>query len=133
MRAVLCKAFGPPDTLTVEEVAPPALRPGTVRVAVHAAGVNFGDTLMIEGKYQEKPPFPFVPGFEIAGTVLEAAPEVTTLRPGDRVMGTSDNGGYADEAVVPEGNLVTLPDGMDFAVAAGFAVAYGTSHGALDW
>jgi NADPH2:quinone reductase len=133
MRALLCKAFGPPESLVLEEVAAPPLRPGTARVAIHAAGVNFGDTLMIEGRYQEKPPFPFAPGFEIAGTILEAAPEVTALGPGDRVMGTVAHGGYADEAVVPAGELTRIPDAMDFGTAAGFPVAYGTSHGALDW
>ena len=133
MRAVLCKAFGPPESLVVEETPSPALRAGTVRVAVHAAGINFGDTLMIEGKYQEKPPFPFTPGFEIAGEIVEIGAGVTELKPGDRVMGTSENGGYAEEAVVPAGNLSVIPDAMPYDVAAGFPVAYGTSHGALDW
>src|SRR5579859_6280979 len=96
MRAVLCKAFGPPESLVVEETPAPALREGAVLVAVHAAGINFGDTLMIEGKYQEKPPFPFTPGFEIAGEVVEIGAGVTDLKPGDRVMGTSENGGYAE-------------------------------------
>lgn len=133
MRAVLCKAFGEPEDLVVEDVAPPALREGAARVAVHAAGVNFGDTLMVAGKYQEKPPFPFTPGFEIAGEVIETAPGVTTVKAGDRVMGTAEFGGYADEAVIPADNLTRIPDGMDYAIAAGFPVAYGTSHGALDW
>jgi NADPH2:quinone reductase len=133
MRAVLCKAFGPPESLVVEETPSPALREGAVRVAVHAAGINFGDTLMIEGKYQEKPPFPFTPGFEIAGEVVEIGAGVTELKQGDRVMGTSENGGYAEEAAVPAGNLSVIPDAMPYDVAAGFPVAYGTSHGALDW
>jgi NADPH2:quinone reductase len=133
MRAVLCKAFGEPEDLVVETVAAPSLGAGDARVAVHAAGVNFGDTLMIAGKYQEKPPFPFTPGFEIAGEVIEVAPGVTHVKPGDRVMGTADKGGYADEAVLPAANLTRIPDSMDFATAAGFPVAYGTSHGALDW
>ncbi len=133
MRAVLCKAFGEPEDLVVEDVSPPELSPGGARVAVHAAGVNFGDTLMIAGKYQEKPPFPFTPGFEIAGEILEVAAGVTHVKPGDRVMGTGDKGGYADEAVMPAANLTRIPDSMDYATAAGFPVAYGTSHGALDW
>src|SRR5690348_11511383 len=132
MRAVLCKAFGKPDSLVVEEVAPPPLRPGTARVAVHAAGVNFGDTLMVAGSYQEKPPFPFTPGFEIAGEILEVAEE-GALKPGDRVLGTMEHGGYADEAVAPAANLTHIPDSMDFVTAAAFPVAYGTSHGALEW
>ncbi len=133
MRAVLCKAFGGPESLVVETIAAPPLRPGTARVAVHAAGVNFGDTLMIAGTYQEKPPFPFIPGFEIGGEVIEVAPDVATLQPGDRVMGTLSHGAYADEAVVAAEELTTIPAGMDYDVAAGFSVAYGTSHGALDW
>jgi NADPH2:quinone reductase len=133
MRAVLCKAFGGPESLVVETIAAPPLQPGTARVAVHAAGVNFGDTLMIAGTYQEKPPFPFTPGFEIGGEVIEVAPDVDTLRPGDRVMGTLSHGGYADEAVVPAEELTVIPAGMDCQIAAGFPVAYGTSHGALDW
>src|SRR5258708_39256812 len=98
MRAVLCKAFGDGDSLVIEEVASPPLRPGTARVAVHAAGVNFGDTLMVAGRYQEKPPFPFTPGFEIGGEALEVAPGVTGLAAGDRVMGTLPYGGYPDQA-----------------------------------
>jgi NADPH2:quinone reductase len=133
MRAVLCKAFGGPESLVVETIAAPPLRPGTARVAVHAAGVNFGDTLMIAGTYQEKPPFPFTPGFEIGGEVIEVAPDVATLRSGDRVMGTLSHGGYADEAVVAAEELTPIPAGMDYQTAAGFPVAYGTSHGALDW
>ena len=133
MRAVLCKAFGEPDSLMVEEIAAPPLRPGGARVAVHAAGVNFGDTLMVAGTYQEKPPFPFTPGFEIGGEVIEVAADVTGLKPGDRVMGTLPHGGYADEAVVAAADLTPIPAAMDYAVAAGFPVAYGTSHGALDW
>jgi NADPH2:quinone reductase len=133
VRAVLCKAFGEPEDLVVEDIASPGLSAGGVRVAVHAAGVNFGDTLMIAGKYQEKPPFPFTPGFEIAGEIIEVAPGVTQLKPGDRVMGTTDKGGYADEAVLPADNLTRIPDRMDYATAAGFPVAYGTSHGALAW
>src|SRR5260221_14162699 len=122
MRAVLCKAFGDGDSLVIEEVASPPLRPGTARVAVHAAGVNFGDTLMIAGTYQEKPPFPFTPGFEIAGEVIEVAPDVVTLRPGDRVMGTLSHGGYADEAVVAAEELTPIPAGLGYPVAAGFPV-----------
>src|SRR6185437_6293505 len=133
MRAVLCKAFGEPDSLMVEEIAAPPLRPGGARVAVHAAGVNFGDTLMVAGTYQEKPPFPFTPGFEIGGEVIEVAADVTGLKPGDRVMGTLPHGGYADEAVVAVADLTPIPAAMDYAVAAGFPVVYGTSHGALDW
>jgi NADPH2:quinone reductase len=133
MRAVLCSAFGEPESLIVGEAPAPPLQPGTARVAVHAAGVNFADTLMIAGTYQEKPAFPFTPGLEIAGEIVETAPDVADLCVGDRVLGTIAYGGYADEAVVPADNLTPIPDSMDYVTAAGFTVAYGTSHGALDW
>jgi NADPH2:quinone reductase len=133
MRAIRCSEFGDGTNLVVEEVAPPPLRPGAARIAVHAAGVNFADTLMVAGTYQEKPPFPFTPGLEISGQIIEAASDVQDLRPGDRVFGTIENGGYADEAVLPSGNLTRIPDSMDYVTAASFPVVYGTSHGALDW
>src|ERR1700755_2972487 len=79
MKAMLCKAFGPPESLVLEELPSKPLAPGHVRIAVHAAGVNFPDVLMIQGKYQYKPPFPFAPGSEVAGEVVEVAPDVTSL------------------------------------------------------
>jgi NADPH2:quinone reductase len=133
MRAVLCKEWGEPDRLVIEEVPSPPLPPGAVRVAVHAAGVNFADLLIIAGRYQEKPALPFTPGFEIAGTIIETAPDVTEVAVGDRVMGTSGIGGFATEAVLPIDAIFRIPDTMDFVTAAGFPIAYGTSHGALDW
>jgi NADPH2:quinone reductase len=133
MRAVLCKELGNPDALRLEELPSPPLTDGAVRVAIHAAGVNFADTLVIAGQYQEKPPLPFAPGLEIAGIVSETRSGAQRLKPGDRVLGTVPFGGYADEAVVPEQNLYRIPDAMEFITAAGFPVAYGTSHGALDW
>lgn len=131
MRAVLCDRFGPPETLRVEDIAAPPLAAGQVRIAVAAAGVNFADILMVAGKYQEKAPFPFVPGFEIAGTVRETAPDVSGLKIGDRVIGVCDRGGYADEAICAAHEVFALPEGMDFVTAAGFPVAYGTSEIAL--
>lgn len=126
MRAVICPAFG--DTLTVIELAPPALPPGGVRIAVHAAAANFADSLMVAGKYQEKLTPPFTPGMEAAGVVLETAPGVDTCAPGDRVMAMLNGGGFADEAVTPAENVMVIPDSMDFVTAAGFPVAWGTSH-----
>jgi NADPH2:quinone reductase len=134
MRAVLCKEIADPAVLSVEEnVPPPPLSDGSVRVAVHAAGVNFADTLVITGQYQEKPPLPFSPGLELAGTVIETAPGVAAVRPGDRVMGVAGFGTFAEEAVLAADAVFRIPDSMDFVTAAGFPVAYGTSHGALDW
>lgn len=130
MKVVLCKAFGPPGDLVVEDVPSPDLGEGQVRVAVHACGVNFPDTLIIAGKYQLRPDFPFVPGGEAAGEVTEAGPGVAGFKPGDRVIRLGGWGGYAEELVAPESELTQLPDFMDFVTAAGFSIVYGTSwHG----
>ena len=83
MRAVLCREFGSVETLKLSELPPPAIASGSVRVAVHAIGVNFADLLIVQGKYQEKPPLPFSPGFELAGVVTEIGPGVTDVRLGD--------------------------------------------------
>ncbi|HEX7968077.1 MAG TPA: alcohol dehydrogenase catalytic domain-containing protein, partial [Stellaceae bacterium] len=133
MRAVLCKEFGGPEKLAIEEVPAPAMREGHVRIKIHAAGVNFGDTLLITGQYQEKPPFPFIPGMEVAGVVTEVAPGVKHLKPGDRVLASIGRGGYAEEAVAEADIVHRIPDAMDFVTAAGFPVAYSTSHGAFEW
>ncbi len=131
MRAVLCKSWGEPEKLIVEEVRAPAPGPDEVRLRVHACGINFGDVLMVQGKYQVKPAFPFTPGFEIAGEVLECGEEVTGRAPGDRVIGFPLHGGYAEQAVVRADGIVPIPDAMDYVSAAAFPVAYGTSHVAL--
>ncbi len=128
MRAMLCRSWDGPAGLEPGEAPPPPLGDGGVRIAVHAAGVNFADTLIVAGKYQERPEFPFSPGIEVAGTVVETAPGVTRCRPGDRVVAVLRHGGYAEEAVATEGGVFVLPEGMDMVTAAGFAVAYGTSH-----
>jgi NADPH2:quinone reductase len=133
MRAVLCREFGAVDKLELAELPAPAVAPGSVRVAVHAVGVNFADLLIVQGKYQEKPPLPFSPGFEIAGVVTELGRGAEGLRLGDRVLGTMEHGAYADEAVLPADRVLVIPAAMDFPTAAGFPVAYGTSHGALEW
>jgi NADPH2:quinone reductase len=104
-----------------------------VKIAVRAAGLNFADLLMIGGTYQEKPPLPFSPGLELAGTVLACGPGVTRVAPGDRVMATVDNGAFAAEALARETDVHRLPDGIDDATAAGFPIAYGTAYGALKW
>ncbi len=133
MRAVVCKEWGGPEKLVIEDVPRPVLREGTVRVVVHAAGVNFADLLVIAGQYQEKPAFPFTPGAEAAGVVSEVGAGVSGFKPGDRVMALTGLGAYAEEAVVDAARILAIPDSMDFASAAAFPVAYGTSHGALEW
>jgi NADPH2:quinone reductase len=126
MRAIVCPAFGAP--LEVRDLPSPALKPGQVRIAVAAAGVNFADTLFIAGKYQEKVAPPLIPGMELAGTVIELGEGVTGLQVGDRVMAAVTGGAFAEQAVAKYTDVVRLPDGLDFVAAAGFPVAYGTSH-----
>lgn len=133
MRAVLCKSFGPPETLVVEDI--PALQPGPGEavVAVKAAGVNFPDTLIIQNKYQTKPPLPFSPGSECAGIVKAVGDGVTRVRSGEAVMGVTTHGAFAEEVIVHESRLAAIPRGMDFVTAAGFTLTYGTAaHGLAD-
>lgn len=128
MRAIRCKALGDADGLAFEEVEPPAIGARDVRIKVRAAGVNFADTLIIAGGYQIKPPLPFSPGFEVAGEVLACGGEVRRFRPGQRVMAIVDWGGFAEEVAAPETQVFALPDSVEDVIAAGFPVAYGTSH-----
>jgi NADPH2:quinone reductase len=132
MKALLCKAFGPPGSLAVEEVAD-IRKPGAgeVKLAVHASGLNFADTLMISGKYQEKPPMPFSPGMECAGVVMEVGEGVAGLAPGDRVMALPGHGGMAEQVIASSDRVFVIPGSMTFEQAAGFPVTYGTAYYAL--
>ncbi len=131
MKAVLCKAFGPPESLVLEEVASPEAKKNEVLIDVHAASVNFPDTLIIEGKYQFKPPFPFSPGGEAAGVVTAVGEKVGHLKPGDRVMALTGWGSFAEQVAVPAYNVLPMPTEMDFPTAAAFGMTYGTSMHAL--
>jgi NADPH2:quinone reductase len=133
MRVVSCRELGGPEKLGVEEIPSPPMRDGAVRIAIHAAGLNFADLLLIAGQYQSKPALPFTPGSEAAGVITEVGAGVRHLKAGDRVMAIMEGGGYADEAVVDAARVLPIPASMDFATAAGFPIAYGTSHGALEW
>ena len=134
MRAVVCRQFGPPEAHRVEDVPPPPLLSGTIRVRVHAAALSFANLLVMEGKHQNTPPLPFTPGTEIAGTVAEIAPDVeTTLRPGDRVCAGVPSGGLAGEAVVDAANVFPIPDCLDDAAATQFPTIYATAYAALEW
>src|SRR5919108_2568817 len=132
MRAVLCKQLGPPESLVVEEVDDPVVEPKTVVIDVKAAGVNFPDTLVIQGQYQFKPDLPFIPGGEVAGVVRAVGDGVTDVEPGDRVIGiTGTQGGFAEQTRVSRAQVVPMPDGLGFNEAAGLVFTYGTSHYAL--
>jgi NADPH2:quinone reductase len=130
MKAVLCKQYGPPDSLVLEELDSPRAGPGEVVVSVKAASVNFPDVLIIQNKYQFKPPLPFSPGSELSGVVKEAGAGVA-YRPGDRVMAFTTYGAFAEEVKVDAARLLPIPGGMDFVSAAAFLLTYGTSDHAL--
>lgn len=132
MKALLCKAYGPPESLVVEEASDlRAPGEGEVKIAVHASGLNFADTLMIEGKYQEKPPFPFSPGLECAGVITALGEGVAGLAVGDRVMAMTGNGGMAEEAIATAERTFRIPATLTFEQAAGFPVTFGTAYYAL--
>ena len=138
MRAMICRAWGGPETLSLEDRPLPEPGPDQVLIDVAAAGVNFADTLMIAGKYQEKPDFPFSPGLEIAGNLRALGANVSGLREGQRVMALTDWGGYAEAALARAGDVYALPESLDagrfgWAEAAGFPITYGTAHCALRW
>jgi NADPH:quinone reductase len=131
MRAVLCKAYGPPESLVVEDVPSPAAGPGEVVVSVKTASVNFPDVLIIQNKYQMKPPLPFSPGSELAGVVKSVGDGVNGWKPGDPVMAITGYGAFAEEVKVDVNRLLPIPAGMDFVSAAAFGLTYATSEHAL--
>lgn len=129
-RAVVCRELGPPESLKLEDVPRAALEPGQVRIAIHAAGLNFPDILMAAGEYQLKPPLPFTPGMEAAGEVIEIA-GADGINVGDKVIVKARFGCYADEIVVTPDQLVPLPAAFDYAQGAAFFAAHGTAWHAL--
>jgi NADPH2:quinone reductase len=131
MKAVLCRELGGPEVLSVGEIDAPEPGPGEVRIAIHAAGVNFADTLMLRGKYQEKPPLPFSPGMEAAGVVDALGEGVDGFAVGDRVMAMLGWGGFAEAGVSKIDRTIRMPDSMSMVDGAAFPVVYGTSHVAL--
>lgn len=131
MKALLCKQEGTPESLVLEELPEPTPEPGEVRVAVRHVGINFPDCLMIEGKYQVKPPFPFAPGGEFSGVVSAVGEGVTSVAVGDRVAGGSGHGALAEALVVSAARLRKVAEGMPLAVAAAWNTTYGTSYHAL--
>ncbi len=131
MKAVVCRSFGPPENLTLEEVANPTLGRGQVLIDVHSVGLNFPDVLQIAGKYQYQPPFPFTPASELAGVVAEVGMGVSSVKPGDRVMALVAVGAMAERVVADASAVDGIPDAMDFDTAAALGIAYGTSFHAL--
>jgi NADPH2:quinone reductase len=138
MKAWVCKAWGPPDTLTFEDVTLEQPAGHGMLIDLHAASVNFPDVLIIEGKYQIKPPFPFTPGVEGAGIVRAVGPKVTKVKPGDRVFaaaigiaGDRASGAFAEQMLTGELTTFKMPDSMSFEDGAAFMTTYGTSHHGL--
>jgi NADPH2:quinone reductase len=131
MKAVLCKQFGPPDSLVVEDVPSPHAGPGEVVISVKAASLNFPDVLIIQNKYQFKPPLPFSPGSELAGVVKEVGTGVPGWHVGDKIIAFTTYGAFAEEVKTEASRLVALPEKMDFVTAAAFLLTYATTDHAL--
>ena len=131
MKAILCKEFGPPESLVYEEVPSPKPGPGEVVVTMKAASVNFPDVLIIQNKYQFKPPLPFSPGSELAGVVKEIGDGVKNVKPGDKVIAFTGHGAFAEEVKTEAARLIPLPQKMDFPTGAAFILTYGTTDHAL--
>src|ERR1700709_1382197 len=126
-KAVVCRELGPPEGLCLEMFAPARLMRAQVRVAIHAAGINFPDILMAAGEYQLKPELPFIPGMEAAGDVIEVDGAAKAVAVGDRVIVKLRHGGYADEAIVTPSQLTPLPSTFDYAEGAVFLAAHATA------
>jgi NADPH2:quinone reductase len=131
MKAIVCSELGPPESLALQDIPTPEPGPGQVRVRVAAAGVNFPDTLVVQGLYQHKPELPFTPGSEAAGVVDAVGDGVTHVRVGDRVLAFTGEGAFAEHLVAPAAVVAPVPDALSLDVAAGFLLTYGTSHHAL--
>ena len=131
MKALVCRALDGIDSLSVGELPSPQPARGEVLIAVQSAGVNFPDILIVQGKYQFKAPLPFAPGCEVAGTVTAVGEGVTAVKPGEAVAATMLSGGFAEEALAREADVVTLPAGADLVQASAFLFTYGTSYHAL--
>lgn len=131
MRAAVCRSYGPPDVVTVEDIDPPPCAIGQVRVRIGAAAVNFPDVLIVADSYQIPAPTPFVPGSEFAGVVTEVSDDVSGIAAGDRVMGTAFVGAFAEEIVVSSEAVRPLPASVDLNTAAAFGVAHRTAYHVL--
>ena len=131
MKAVLCESFGPAENLILADIEAPDLLPGHVIVEIRACALNFPDVLMIEGKYQSLPPFPFTPGGEFAGVVSEVSDDVQNWQVGDEVFGACGHGAMAEHICVSAKSLRAKPQSMGFAQASGISTTYGTSYYAL--
>lgn len=133
MRALLCESWDGYQALKYTTVERPALRPGCVRIAVQYATISFGQVLVVAGKYQRKPPLPFVPGTEVSGVVTEVASDVREFKEGDAVAAMLDWGGFAEEAIATAETTWRVPEGIDLSLACTVPGTYGTAYAALHW
>lgn len=133
MRAMLCRAWGEVESLTLEEIDAPTPGPDEVLIDVKATSINYADSIMVAGRYQTKPPFPFSPGLETGGVVAQCGEGVTQFVPGDRVMAILPYGGLAEQAVATTEETYHIPDRMSFEEAGAFPISYISSHVALRW
>jgi NADPH2:quinone reductase len=133
MRALVCNAYGLIDDLKIEDVPIPEPKAGEVLVRVGAAGVSFAAMLGVQGKHQNKPPLPYVPGNELAGHVMQLGPGVTNVAVGDRITAGVSQGAYAEYAIVLAANAIPIPETMPYAQATNFPTLYPTAYGALKW
>jgi NADPH2:quinone reductase len=131
LKALLCKQFGPPESLVLEDVPSPKPGAGEVVVSIKAASLNFPDVLIIQNRYQFKPPLPFSPGSELSGVVKEIGEGVKNVKPGDKVIAFTTFGAFAEEVKTESGRLLPMPEGMSYAEAASFVLTYGTTDHAL--
>lgn len=131
MNALVCERYGGPETLTLRTLTQSEVGRGDVRIEVHAAGMNFADVMAVGGIHQNTPPVPFVPGFEVAGVVVDTGTDVTNHKPGDRVFAAFGHGGYADYVICPATHAASVPEELSFAEAATVPIAFGTGYMAL--
>jgi NADPH2:quinone reductase len=131
MKAIVCKTYGPPENLVLEEIDDPVASENEAVVQIYSASLNFPDGLQIQGKYQFQPPMPFTPGSEVGGVITSVGAGIQGFAVGDRVMATPGIGGLAEQVAVKADGLRKIPDSMDFKTAAGFAMIYTTSYYAL--
>ena len=133
MRALVCHAYGPIESLKIEDAPTPEPKAGEVLIRVGAAGVSFAAMLGVEGKHQNKPALPYIPGNELAGHIAALGPGVDTLKVGDRIASGVPQGGFAEYVVATAANAVKIPDRMPYAEATNFPTLYPTAYGALKW
>src|SRR5204862_8029413 len=132
MKAILCSQYCQPDDLVLADVPDPVAGPGEAVIAMKAAALNFFDILMVQGKYQSKPPFPFSPAAEVAGVIDSVGKDVTDLKVGDRVIASCGHNGAREKVAVPSASVIMIPDKLDFDRAAGILIIYGTPLHALE-